>query len=713
VHDVATGKNLGQFGKNPGKDNPTFQASLVFSPDGKKLASVNRTNDGKANLFIWDAAKGKELAKVAGKEQTEDLRGFTFSPDGKWLSWTNEEQQVVLADPATGAVVRKLERKSEEGPGDSSFVFSPDGKVLLERQIEENRLVVWDVATGKQLRSFPGPGVDAFFLLGGSSELMAFSPDGKLLALGGSESAISILDFAKGTVVNVDEAHRQYISKVSFGSGGKQVFTTDGQRLMRAWDAATGKPIRSIRKRFRALDEGMEAALSDDGRFLATVNDKGDVQVRDAATDKELKVISSGLQAVTAMAFNGDDKLIAIGGMSEKQGEVGLYDVPTGKELHRFTLPPNLAMPGGVPDPDLPTMPSLLLFAPDGRRLAVLVDGVTVLLWDVATGRELPNIGVGENQAITAIAFSPDGRSLAVDCGEDIPRLYETATGKERRRYQSKTAAKAEPAKEDGIAAAIAQLIESGEYGRMAGADVALSPNGKLLAHSRPGGKISIWDVAAGKELGELVGHQAQVSTLTFAPDGKTLASGSRDTTVLLWDVTGFAAKVKLPAVKDEPKARWDDLIGTDAARAFDAVCELSAAPAQVVPFLKERLRPAGPVDAEKVKRLVADLDSEQFSVRRKANNELEKLGESATPLLRQALEGDPSAEARRRIEDVLKKTDSIVPAGELLRSLRAIEVLETIGTPEAKAVLQDLAKGTAGASVTRAAQASLDRLGR
>jgi WD40 repeat protein len=720
--ELATGKDQGQFGKNPGKDNPTILAGMVFSPDGKKLASVNRTNDGKANLFIWDVAKGKELAKVAGKEQTEDLGGVKFSPDGKWLSWIDDEQHVVLADPATGAVARKIELKSDEGPSDGNFVFSPDGKELVERQLVVNRLVVWDVATGKQLRSFQGPGLDPFFLLGGAAELMAFSPDGKLLALGGTEGAISILDFAKGTVVNGDEAHRQAITKLSFGSGSKQVFTTDERRSMRAWDAATGKPIRTIGKPGKALeeakslDEEMAAALSDDGRLLATVSDNGDVQVRDAATDKELKAISTGLKAVTAMAFNGDNKLIAIGGMSEKQGEVGLYDVATGKERHRFTLPApvaaGVAAAAGV-DPDAFSVPGLLLFAPDGRSLAAILDGDKVLLWDVATGRELPRIGVGENQAITAVAFSTDGRSLAVDCGDDIPRLFETATGKERRRYQSKTAAKPEPPKEDGLAAGIAQLMDLGELGRMPGGDVAISPDGKLLAHSRPGGKISIWDVAGGKELGELAGHQAQVSALTFAPDGKTLASGSRDTSALLWDVTSFAAKVKPATSKSDAAAAWSDLLGSDAGPAFDAVCQLAAAPEPSVRFLKERVHPAAPVDAEKVQRLLADLDSEQFAVRKKASNELELIGEGAVPLLRKALEADPSAEARRRIEEVLKKSDSVVPSGELLRSLRAVEVLETIGSAEAKAVLQVLAKGTAGASVTRAAQAALDRLGR
>jgi hypothetical protein len=81
--------------------------------------------------------------------------------------------------------------------------------------------------------------------------------------------------------------------------------------------------------------------------------------------------------------------------------------------------------------------------------------------------------------------------------------------------------------------------------------------------------------------------------------------------------------------------------------------------------------------------------------------------------LLRKALEADPTAEARKRIEELLRKTDSGAPRGELLRSLRVVELLETIGTPEAKSVLKALEKGTPDASLTRSAQAALDRLGR
>src|SRR5262249_884086 len=152
-------------------------------------------------------------------------------------------------------------------------------------------------------------------------------------------------------------------------------------------------------------------------------------------------------------------------------------------------------------------------------------------------------------------------------------------------------------------------------------------------------------------------------------------------------------------------EARWKELAGDDASKAFEAIGALASAAAQAVGFLKDNVHPAVAADAETVQRLISDLDSDQFAVRKKASAELEKIGEPAAGLLRKALEADPSTEARKRIEDVLKKTDSATPRGETLRTLRAIEVLESIGTPEAKTVLQSLSKGTPEAAVTRAAQ--------
>jgi hypothetical protein len=183
-----------------------------------------------------------------------------------------------------------------------------------------------------------------------------------------------------------------------------------------------------------------------------------------------------------------------------------------------------------------------------------------------------------------------------------------------------------------------------------------------------------------------------------------------------VWDVT----KVGPPAPRSgelkprDVESRWADLASDDAAKGFEAICALAAAPGAAVPFFKENLKPAS-VDATRIERLIADLDSDRFEARQGASSDLEKMGELAVPLLCKALDGKPSLETARRIQELLDRAEggSGTLSGDRLRSLRVVEVLEKMGTPEARQLLQDLAKGAPGALLTRAAQAALDRPGR
>src|SRR5262249_32935110 len=134
-----------------------------------------------------------------------------------------------------------------------------------------------------------------------------------------------------------------------------------------------------------------------------------------------------------------------------------------------------------------------------------------------------------------------------------------------------------------------------------------------------------------------------------------------------------------------ELEDRWADLASNDAARAGRAIWALVAAGPQAVSLLGERLRPVAAKTSPKVMaRLVAGLDGEDFKSRQKARGELEKLGEECEPILRQALAKRPSAEMRRNLQELLSKLEETrkEPSGEVLRGVRAVEVLEQIGTP-------------------------------
>jgi hypothetical protein len=131
----------------------------------------------------------------------------------------------------------------------------------------------------------------------------------------------------------------------------------------------------------------------------------------------------------------------------------------------------------------------------------------------------------------------------------------------------------------------------------------------------------------------------------------------------------------------------------------------------KVVSFIRERLPAACGPDAERLRRLLRDLDSDDFGARRAALRELEGLRDEARPALRQALTGGLSAEVRKHLEGLVAGPERLLHAGDVLRGVRAVEVLERVGTAEAQQVLQELAKGAPEARLTQEAKTSLERL--
>jgi hypothetical protein len=230
---------------------------------------------------------------------------------------------------------------------------------------------------------------------------------------------------------------------------------------------------------------------------------------------------------------------------------------------------------------------------------------------------------------------------------------------------------------------------------------------------------IRNWQVATGKELfcikrpGDFhaYGEFAFVLSLAFLPDGKGLATGMMDSTVLVWDLSAIGKEAPPDLDATTLATLWSDLTD-EAPKAYHAIWTLGDSPKQAAPFLSDRLKPAEEIDAKLVQRLLADLDSDQFETREKAAKELATLGERIAPELQKTLDGNPSEEMRRRVKELLD-LPTPVPSGETLRTLRAIQALERMGTKEACAVLKKLATGADAARETRDAKEALERLSR
>jgi dipeptidyl aminopeptidase/acylaminoacyl peptidase len=339
-----------------------------------------------------------------------------------------------------------------------------------------------------------------------------------------------------------------------------------------------------------------------------------------------------------------------------------------------------------------------LAFSPDGRLLAVGTGQITpgkqprLTIWDVQTGRLVHQLSRGK--WVLSLAFSADGRTLASGHNDNKIRIWEIASGGQR------------------------LAIDHGDRPAV----LAFSPDGALLAsacnqnprrdlRSPDDEKVRLWHPLTGARLHTLAGHRGPVASLAFSPDGRLLASGSNDTTVLLWDAMNLPRPAQPPRAVavaiGELEARWADLIGVDAARACLSMKKLLATPGPTLALLQKRLRLV-PVERKRATKLLADLDSDDFATREKASKELARLGPAAEPALRRALAARPPLEALRRIEKLLRGLER-----QYLGVLRGVEVLERLNTAEARKLLSALAGGDKQARVTREATQALARLRR
>jgi hypothetical protein len=244
---------------------------------------------------------------------------------------------------------------------------------------------------------------------------------------------------------------------------------------------------------------------------------------------------------------------------------------------------------------------------------------------------------------------------------------------------------------------------------------VAFAPDGRTVAVAAGyhHGWIYLFDVVTGKQLLRLPDAGSCSHGLAFSPDGSKLSSAQDDSTALIWDVS--SARRKLPPKNLSAKdleSLWAELRDADAVKAHGALWTLVAAPDKAVAFLKEHLHPVPRATADRLQRLIAALDSDEFSRREEASRQLAKLGSEAEPALHKVLEGKPSLEMRRRAETLLKDLScqtEITP--DALRQLRAIQVLEQVGSQEVRQILASLAQGAPAAPATRDARAALQRL--
>jgi WD40 repeat protein len=732
--EVATGKELRKI---EARDEVT---SVAFSPHGKTLAS------GSPNvLYLWDAATGSELRKIQGHAGA--VYFVAFSADGKTLV-SGGSQTIRLWQTATGKELRRL--KGHENPLACRIALAPDGKSLASAGFDGIRL--WAVDTGKLLKE----------LATGQVFSVAFSPDGKRLACGGANGTVRLLEVGTGKEVFKVEAAPGMSCAVAFCPDGKTLASTGGMASICLWEVPTGRRLLPGQGHRESV---WSVVFSADGKAVASASIDGTVRLWNAATGKQLLRLDGHDHWVTHVVFSPDGRKLASGDMD---GTVLLWDTATGKQLLQRPL-------RFTPRDHGENRVESLVFSPDGATLAARGQSERLHLWAVSSGKEVAEYHAGGGPAIAFLdsqklatagsegvhlwragkgkgdfvlrgepktfspgcywAFSPGCQTAACASLDGPVRLWDLETGKELGKLQGagqgslafvRDTIAFSPdgrtllAREDGGPYRVWEVATRQEVCRFRESEslhaaVFFTPEGKPVALEHGPVASRLRDPIVDKALLELRGHVNGVQAFALSPDGRSLVTGDWAGTMLVWDV--FCAGRPGALGRQELAKFWVRLADKDASKAYEAIWALTAARSETMAFLKPRLRPAKDAgQMQRIAKLIADLDDGNFAVRERASRALRHLGAEAEPQLRRALQGKRSLEVRRRAEILLaalEHQDSPLLDGELLRTVRAIQVLEGIGSMEARQVLEALSKGVSAARETREAKVSLERLAR
>jgi WD40 repeat protein len=654
--------------KVPGQGPPAWpgyrNARLAVTPDGKTFAWIEGEKGG--TVHVCDVATGGERLRLKTDEGPNPR--VVLSPGGDKLLSSCERGETRLWDLKTGRVLHKL---ATSGTQQTVAAFAPDGNSLVTLGPDVG-LVLFDIASGKEVwHRLRG----AWF--SSKTDVLAYAPDGKSIVAvrAGFEHVLFRYDAATGEVLKNPNERADCFAASEFSPDGRSLYTLHGQGEFCTWDPTTGRRLRSLRVASAA------GSLSSDGRFLAAIANKA-VHLYSVETGREERSFPTRSPGYFGPLISPDTRTLALTeGDWGKDHHLSFHETATGRLIARTE-----ALKAGL---------VATAFTPDGRYVAGQLANASptsteieprVRFFEVATGKLVRSLDIGSS--FDCVLFSPDGKTL-VTVSKGGPNfmatLREAATGRVR--------------------------LEIGPL-TVWRSPLAFSQDGWLFADGAGDGSVRVWDAFRGVFLRRIDGHRGQVTDLSFSRDGRRLVSISYDTTALVWDLAelGIVPRQAGPKLgRAQLDSLWEDLSGGDAPKAYRAIGALARSPAESVPFLRGRVRPAATVDLGRVSGLLKELDAEAFGVRERAEREIARVGDQAESALRRALDGAPSAEVKARLGRLLEAATS----GEVLAALRAVEVLEHAATPEARRLLDALAGGAAEARLTREAKASGERLAR
>jgi WD40 repeat protein len=397
VWDVEAEREIGSYRGQPRPAAGWRSLSgLAFSADGRQFLALE---PGGRALTVWDATRGAEARPLGASFAMH----AAFSPDGRRVAAAAQvarvgefakvgEHGTVLWDTETGQELMKFVEKYE---WPHAVAFSPDGALLavaVSEEMKTGRVKVFDLGTRKLLRTLPDPAQG----LAAPCDAVAFSPDGTRTASGSQDRVVRVWDATTGKQLWEGKGHSGTISAVAFSRDGRQLASASGG-IMR--NRSPGGPVWPIDLEKHVPDLKVWDAVT--GQELLSLTLPGKTRALAISPDGETVAAAFGPSTLFfAMGQFGTSARVMANLIEPGDGDrtVRLYRVATGEELR------------GLKGHTRPCQG--IAFSPDGRRLATAGGAdETVKLWDAQTGEEILTVGRHPGR-VNSVAFSPDGHKI-------------------------------------------------------------------------------------------------------------------------------------------------------------------------------------------------------------------------------------------------------------------------------------------------------------
>ncbi len=641
---------------------------LSASLDGKRFAYCHSNGSVSvryADLPSWEVTPLKD----------HRFATVTLSRDGTKLATTcyldNDENAkppgpIQIWDVATRKPLRDTTPTKWYYSHPTRIRFTPDGTMVVAS--DQHHLRGWSIATGKIAFAVDNAMGSGNFQI---------SSDSRYLAIDAGRPVV--WDLSTGTQPPALLGHTGTVSDIALSPDGTLAATSAfGSLDVYIWNATTGKNVTVLRAEFarssdnRSVDAGrIRLGFSFDNLRLFSMNEaSGSAGPLRVWAVKQRHLV---WEKAIATRFAPEAEFTKHGLFVGFDGTPMLLDTDTGRTIWAKAKQKNAVRP---------------VVSRFGDSLAYETDHSQSLVLDPKTGRELdrfpgtplgftPDLGslfhTNNDIVICRDAMSQSNRPTKIGNIETI--CHEAGVGVT---YDGNLRNYRVIDLQSGTDISKSSIFDSVKSEN----DTVLSVDGRLLVKVSPTNMI-FWETATGDELMRNEHALGETKIAVFSKDGRTFYT-SHASIVYGWDLTGgvWATRPK-PTLEEIATAKSD--FGGKPAVARRAIHRLAAEPVAGFAYAKSVTTPATDGDIQRYEKWIANLDAAAFADRDTASRELATAGWRAESLMQRTLKETDSPEVRQRLETLLAKPD--------VRAIRAIELLERIGTPEAIARIRELAK--------------------